>query len=80
MGGGMWPKWSARGDELFYFDGTSVMAVPVQQEPFKASGARPVFTAAQAGLAGDGADAFNPLFDVARDGKRFVIVRAAGAR
>jgi eukaryotic-like serine/threonine-protein kinase len=76
-GGGMWPKWSRHTDELFYFDGTTLMVVPVPQRPSTVSVPRAVFTAAQVGLAGNASDAFNPLFDVDSDGQRFVIVRAS---
>jgi Tol biopolymer transport system component len=78
--GGMWPKWSGRSDELFYFDGSTLMAVSVQRQPFKAAAPRALFTAAKVGLAGTLTDAFNPMFDVTADGQRFVIVRAAGTK
>lgn len=74
-GGGTWLKWCARTNELFFFNGNAVMAVTVQHNPFKTSGAVQVFTAAQVGLAENTTDVFNPLFDVAADCQRFVVVR-----
>ena len=31
--GGIWPRWSVSGDELFYRQGTTMMAVPVELDP-----------------------------------------------
>jgi len=31
--GGIWPRWSRSGDELFYMRGTTMMSVPVELEP-----------------------------------------------
>ena len=61
-GGGMWPKWSRHTDELFYFDGANHDGCDRPAAPSTASVPRPVFTAAQVGLAGSASDAFNPLF------------------
>jgi Tol biopolymer transport system component len=74
--GGMWPKWCAKTNELFFFDGANVMSAGIQQQnPFKVSAPRKVFAATDVGLSGNLTDAFNPLFDVSADGRRFVIVR-----
>ena len=31
--GGLWPRWSPKGDELFYRRGTAMMVVPIELEP-----------------------------------------------
>jgi len=72
MRGGTRPRWSARGDELFFVADDTLMAVSVQLEPrFSAGLPQPLFTAAKAGV--DGSQGFG--YDVAADGRRFVVVR-----
>lgn len=73
--GGMWPKWSGGSGELFFFDGTDVATVAVQRDPFRVSAPRKLFAASQVGMESTIWNAFNPLFDVADDGQRFVVVR-----
>jgi eukaryotic-like serine/threonine-protein kinase len=75
-GGGSDPVWSADGRQLFYRDGTRMMAASIDLTPAVAAGtARPLF---------DGAFDVSDLdrnFDVSPDGRRFLMVRseAAGA-
>ena len=70
--GGMTPRWSAKGDELFFVAGDTLMAVSVKHVPrFVAGLPQPLFTAAKAGL--DGSQGWS--YDVAADGRRFVLVR-----
>ena len=70
--GGTAPRWSAKGDELFYVAGDTLMAVSVKLAPRFAAGLpQPLFTAAKAGLARS--EGFS--YDVAADGRRFVVVR-----
>jgi eukaryotic-like serine/threonine-protein kinase len=74
--GGTTPKWSPRGDELFYLEGDTLMAVSVRVSPsFKPGVPHTLFSGKKVGstlLVFD-----SPLYDVAPDGKRFVIVRNA---
>ena len=70
--GGTAPRWSAKGDELFFVAGNTLMAVSVTLAPRFAVGLpQPLFTSAKAGLAGS--EGFS--YDVAADGQRFVVVR-----
>ena len=42
--GGRWPRWSPTGNELFYMEGTAMMAVPVTLEPsFRPGRPEPLF-------------------------------------
>jgi len=69
--GGTEPAWSPDGRELFYRRGEQVLAVPVQVKPdFSAGVARVLFEGPYDTLVG----ARN--YDVAPDGKRFVMVRS----
>ena len=74
-GGGVEPRWSRDGKELFYFSGQTLMAVPVSLNPTFSNGA-PVamFDAAvQAGYTND-----SHRWQVAPDGKRFLLLAPAG--
>ena len=56
--GGRWPRWSPNGDELFYLNGSTMMAVSVDLEPtFEPGTPAPLF---------DGV--YDDWFDVASDG------------
>ena len=73
MSGGTLPKWSARGDELFFVAGDTLMAAPVQRTPALSTGVpKALFTAAKVGAA-------TIVYDVAADSKRFVVVRTLKA-
>jgi Tol biopolymer transport system component len=70
--GGGFPRWSAIGDELFFVENDTLMAVSVKQVPaFSAGLPHPLFTAGKVGV--DGSRGFT--YDVAADGRRFVVVR-----
>jgi serine/threonine protein kinase len=74
-GGGVEPRWSADGKELFYFSGQALMAAPISLEPTFSS--RPpirLFDAPiQAGYIND-----SDRWQVAPDGKRFLLLAPAG--
>ncbi len=74
-GGGVEPRWSADGKELFYFAGQTLMAVPIALQPtFSLRPAVPLFDApVQAGYIND-----SDRWQVAPDGKRFLILAPAG--
>ncbi|MDA2925775.1 protein kinase [Acidobacteria bacterium AH-259-G07] len=73
--GGVHPKWDPRGNELFYVDGNNLMAVPVQTRPgFRMDIPYQLFTGEQVGTSLS-SDPFNPIYDVAPDGERFVVVQ-----
>jgi eukaryotic-like serine/threonine-protein kinase len=69
-GGGTEPAWSRDGSELFYRQGTRMMAVPVRTAPtFSVGAARVVFE----GQYEPGINGF-PDYDVSPDGQRFLMV------
>ena len=74
--GGALPRWSRRGDELFYAEGDSLMAVSVSTRGgFRSSPPKKLFDAAALGLS---AYVFDPLlaaYDPLPDGQGFVIVQ-----
>lgn len=73
--GGTWPKWS--NDELFYWEGNALMAVPYNtQGGFTAGEPRLVFTGAQVGMGADNMmTSYNPEYDVSADGLTFVVTQ-----
>jgi len=80
--GGIRPRWSADGTELFYLSGYTMMAAPVRTSPtFSYGESRPLFT-----IDNPGGSEFTSNYEVAPDGKRFYIIRKktspadAGAR
>lgn len=76
--GGVWPKWSPRGDELFFFEGNNLMSAPVQLKPaFKSGDARKLFTGEQVGLGSGAMEGLNPSYEPTPDGKKFVVVQTA---
>jgi Tol biopolymer transport system component len=73
-GGGREPLWSRDGRELFYRNGTAMMAVAITLDPTPRAGkATKLFEGA---YLSEGFSA-HPVYDVARNG-RFVMVKAAG--
>jgi hypothetical protein len=73
VSGGTLPKWSARGDELFFVAGDALMAAPVQRTPAFSTGVpKALFTAGKVG-------AKTIVYDVTADSKRFVVVRTLKA-
>jgi serine/threonine-protein kinase len=69
--GGVTPRWSSDGRELFYRNGDKMMAVDVQTSPaFRAGTPKVLFQGTYAGS-----------YDVAPDGKRFLMIKPpAGAQ
>ncbi|MHC1745191.1 MAG: protein kinase [Syntrophobacteraceae bacterium] len=68
-GGGGYPRWSSRGDELFYASGDTLMAAKVLAGPsFKAAVPEKLFDWKHLGLY------FTRRYDVSGDGQRFVAV------
>jgi hypothetical protein len=82
VGGGHHPKWSPMGDELFYAEGATLMAVNVSTEPtFRRETPRALVDSEEAGflLGVNPWSLFNPLlYDVSPDGKRFLVVQNVG--
>ena len=74
--GGYGPVWARSGRELFYEDGNQIFSAAVTTRPrFVSSIPRPIvpFTPAVIGLF-----AYNQVFDVAPDGKRFLVIAPGG--
>jgi hypothetical protein len=69
--GGLQPVWSRDGRELFFRDGDSLMAAPIQLAPFRAGAPRKLFDM-QAALYP--MDPYAADYDVAADG-RFLTIR-----
>ncbi len=68
-GGGGYPRWSGRGDELFYVSGDTLMAAKVPAGPsFKAAVPERLFDWKHLGLY------FTRRYDVSADGQRFIAV------
>ena len=73
VSGGQWPRWNRAGDELYYFDGNSVLAVQVQAGAAPSlSKPEPLFSTASRGF-NIGVNGY----DVTADGLHFVMVRNA---
>ena len=71
--GGTQPRWSRDGKELFYFEGSILMAAPVKTTPsFSVSTPARLFE--DASLSGR----LRPNYDVSKEGQRFVLVGLAG--
>ena len=74
QGGGLEPRWSATGRELFFKSGGSLVVVDVPPGPTLAPGVpRPLFS-----LAGYRGAQNRQQYDVAPDGRRFLMIREAG--
>jgi len=76
--GGFGPLWSPSGNELYYRNGEWVMAVPVETQPIFKPGKpkqlfRGTFFSAIVG------QALLPMWDISPDGKRFLMMKEAGA-
>ena len=79
--GGMHPKWSSRGKELFYVDPSGLMVVAFDAgDEFEWSPPRRLFTEEQVGaeLYDWSALPVNVRYDVAPGGERFVVVQSEG--
>ena len=79
VNGGIHPRWSPRGDELFYLEDSVVMAVPVEVEPpLRLGTPQPLFDGDVIGRqlrSGYSRPDF-PNYSVDIGGRRFVAVRA----
>ena len=71
--GGTQPRWSRDGKELFYVEGSILMAAPVKTAP-SFSVSTPVSLFEDASLSGR----LHPSYDVSEEGQRFVLVGLAG--
>lgn len=83
VNGGVSPRWSGRGDELFYVEDNALMAVPVETRAgFRAGLPRRLFAGEQTRVLLDPVRAGSPPFlsryDVTPDGQRFVVVQSVG--
>jgi hypothetical protein len=75
-GGGVWPRWNGKGDELYFWQGNSLMVVPVTTSPtFSVGQPKKLFTGEQTGMGPRPAAGFNILYDVAADGQSFLVVQ-----
>ena len=69
--GGAFPLWSPDGRELFYTEGTTVMAVPVDtSSTFSVGKPRMLFEKVCVPI-----DAAGPAWDISPDGKRFLMIK-----
>jgi hypothetical protein len=66
--GGSAPRWRRDGKELFYTERNKLMAVSVVTQPTFSAGT-PALLFEKRALGGS----FNPQYDVAADGKRFIV-------
>ncbi len=73
-GGGRLPVWGPDGRELFYVGGNAVMRVPIDPSADGFATAAP-----ERLFAGDYFDVDSVTFDIARDGRRFLMLKRAGA-
>jgi Tol biopolymer transport system component len=69
--GGTAPVWARDGSELFYQEGTALMAVPVRTAPTFAIGTPTRLFDAPVTVDGTG----HPAYDVAPDGQRFLMIQ-----
>ncbi len=76
--GGAVPRWSRRGDELFYAEGSALMAVSVStRDGFRSSPPKKLFDAATIGASPFSFSPTMATYDPMPDGQGFVIVRGA---
>jgi eukaryotic-like serine/threonine-protein kinase len=73
--GGVVPRWSRRGDELFFASGNDIMAVRVQTKPTLILG-QPQKLFSRRPVAVDRAEGFYDSYDVSADGQRFVMLQS----
>jgi serine/threonine protein kinase len=77
MDGGNGPLWSPHGRELFYRNGDSVMAVPVETEPtFKPGKPKVLFRGTY--FSDNIGQGVLPRWDISPDGKRFLMMKESG--
>jgi Tol biopolymer transport system component len=73
--GGSMPRWSRRGDELFYASGNDIMGVHVQTRPSLVLG-QPQKLFSRRPVAADRSEGFYDSYDVSADGQRFVMLQS----
>ena len=75
--GGAHPRWSPKGDALFYLEGRRLMMASVRTDPtFQADSPHSLFTAEEAEVSFETGGPFNaPPYDVHPDGERFLVVQ-----
>ncbi|HUS13329.1 MAG TPA: protein kinase [Pyrinomonadaceae bacterium] len=73
--GGSLPRWSRRGDELFFVWGNDIMAVHVQTKPSLVLG-QPQKLFSRRPVAADRAEGLYDSYDVSADGQRFVMLQS----
>ncbi|MCG6925354.1 MAG: serine/threonine-protein kinase [Acidobacteria bacterium] len=80
VNGGERPTWSRRGDELFYVEGNTLMAVPIRTAGgFEAGAPRALFSGDQLGTElNPPLNGFTDYYDVGVDGQRFLVVQGIG--
>jgi Tol biopolymer transport system component len=75
LDGGSMPRWSRRGDELFYASGNDIMGVHVQTRPSLVLG-QPQKLFSRRPVAADRGEGFYDSYDVSADGQRFVMLQS----
>ena len=73
-GGGIWPRWSPKGDRLYYARGHDIMEVDVTLGPDPRLG-KPRVVVSRKPLGWPLINSWPPGFDVAADGSRFLVVQ-----
>ena len=73
--GGYNPLWSPDGKELFYRNGDSVMAVPVEMEPSLSFGTPEVLFSGTYAQPNVGDISRQTMWDIHPDGKRFLMIK-----
>ena len=77
VGGGMWPRFSKRGDKIYYVKGDTIMEVELGTGPEPRLGTpRELFTRKPLGF--PIIFGWPPGYDVSADGNRFVVVQSEG--
>jgi serine/threonine-protein kinase len=79
VGGGAVPRWSRRGNELFFVAGNDLMAVPVRTKPSLAMG-QPQKLFARQPVQVDRPYRLYDCYDVTADGQHFVMLQSAEQR
>jgi Tol biopolymer transport system component len=78
LNGGMHPKWSRHGTELFYKERDALMTVPVDtRSGFKAGTPQKLFDKEGTGVnLHDDLSPISPMYDVSADGQKFVMLES----
>ncbi len=79
LNGGIHPRWSPQGDELFYIEGDTLMTVSVETGPsLRLGNPQPLFSGEPIGLQLNPSERPDfPNYNVGLDGQRFVAVQVA---